>query len=83
MLLILVNTILSGFIMWCAICVTNRMTKYTRVSIRFAYIALGTVAAGSLLYPFWFEEAPHTGQTILLLAVASLFYGDKRKGAIA
>ncbi|MBB76649.1 MAG: hypothetical protein CMJ75_19250 [Planctomycetaceae bacterium] len=81
--LIAVNTILSAFVMWCAICATNRMNKQTRMTVRAGYVVLGTAAAASLFYPFWFDETPGMIRISILLGIAALFFGDKRKGALA
>jgi len=77
--LILLNTIVSTIVLWSSICATNRMTPRTPHLIRLAFVLLGAGAAATLLTPAYLNRVPTAPELLMMVGVASLTIGDKRR----
>lgn len=81
--LFVLNAFVSGFVLWWAICATNKMDKNTRFLIRVGFILIGVGAASCMIYPLWHGQSPEPTKIFMLLGLAALAAGNKRKQVTA
>lgn len=77
--MISMNTLLSGTVVWTALCSINHMTPKTRFPIRMGYLLMGVGAFAAMLSPLYFDRHPTVTEISLMAAIAFIRLADHRR----